>query len=112
MSGRDTINGMTAAESILSHVIEQVANMPSDSAFHARSAVMVVNRMVMEQLYKPSSKAYHLRVADVGIACRTLAEKPCLDKYEKQVYEAVERVAYDYYEAVMYHENMEAPLPF
>ena len=113
MSQRDTIDGKTAAEAILSRIIEQVANMPTDSAFHARSAVMVVNRMVVDKLYQPSSRAYHLRVSDVGAACMHLATRPYIDKYEKQVYEAVANTAKDYFDAVTYHENMEAPsLPF
>ena len=113
MSQRDTIDGKTAAEAILSRIIEQVANMPTDSAFHARSAVMVVNRMVVDKLYQPSSRAYHLRVTDVGIECKAMSERPYIDKYEKQVYEAVANTAKDYFDAVTYHENMEAPsLPF
>lgn len=112
MSQRDTIDGMTAAEAILSRIIEEVAHMPSDSAFHARQAIMIVNRMIMKKLYVPSDRPYHLRVMDIGGDCCSLAAKPCLDKYGKQVYQTVERVAYDYYETVEYHENMEAPLPF
>ena len=113
MSQRDTIDGKTAAEAILSRIIEQVANMPTDSAFHARSAVMIVNRMVVDKLYQPSSRAYHLRVSDVGVDCERLAAKPYIDKYEKQVYDAVAKTALDYHDAVEYHEHMEAPaLPF
>jgi hypothetical protein len=73
---------------------------------------MVVNRMVVKELYQPSERPYHLRVADIGTDCMYLSKKACLDKYEKQVYETVATIAHDYYEAVMYHEHMEAPLPF
>jgi hypothetical protein len=112
MSSRDTIDGMTAAETILSTIIEQVANFPTDSAHHARSAVMSINRVVAEHLFVQSDKPYHHRVLDVSLLCNTRSQKPYIDKYEQQVYKTAATTALDYYEAVMYHEHMEAPLPF
>jgi len=112
MSSRDTIDGMTAAETILSTIIEQVANFPTDSAHHARSAVISINHLVVDQLFKPSDKSYHHRVLDVSLVCNTRSQKPYIDRYEQQVYKTAATTALDYYEAVMYHEHMEAPLPF
>lgn len=112
MSQRDTINGMTAAESILTQSVELVANMPESSAFHARSATMQINRMVVSQLFKPSDKPYHHRVLKVAFLCKQAAKRDFIDNLEKQVFEATAETANDYYEAVMHHSNMEAPLPF
>jgi len=112
MSSRDTIDGRTAAEAILSSSIELVANMPADDAFHARSAVMQINRMVVTQLFTPSDKPYHHRVLKVSHFCKQAASRDFIDKYEKQVFDAAAVTAADFYEAIMHHSHMEAPLPF
>ena len=112
MSQRDTIDGKTAAESILTQAVELVANMPEDSAFHARTALMQINRMVATLLFKPSNKPYHHRVLKVAFMCRQASQRDYLDSLERQVYEAAAETATDFYDAVMHHANMEAPLPF
>lgn len=112
MSRRDTIDGKTAAEAILSNIIELVANMPESKAVHARSAIMLVNRMVAKHLFTPSDVPHHHRVATVSELCSQAAERPYIDSYEKQVYANAADTARDFYDAVMYHSNMEAPLPF
>ena len=111
MSQRDTINGRTGAEAILSGIIELVAHMPSAKAFHARMAIMQINRMVVAQLFTPSDKPYHHRVLKVAHVCNQEAAN-AYDKYEKQVFDLAAETATDFYDAVMHHSNMEAPLPF
>lgn len=112
MSQRDTIDGMTAAESILTQAITLVSDLPESQAFHARSAVMQINRMVVTQLFTSSDKPYHHRVLKVSHMCKQAASRDFIDRYEKQVFDAAAVTASDFYEAVMHHANMEAPLPF
>lgn len=111
MSQRDTIDGKTGAEAILSGIIELVAHMPSAQAFHARSAIMQINRMAVAHLFTPSSKPYHHRLLKVAHVCNQEAAT-AYDKYEKQVFDLAAETAIEFYDAVMHHSNMEAPLPF
>ncbi len=87
MSQRDTIDGKTAAESILTRTVELVANMPDASSFHARTALMQINRMVATLLFKNSDTPYHHRVMKVAFMCSQAAERDYIDRLERQVYE-------------------------
>lgn len=114
MGMRDTIDNMTAAEAIISKTIGYIyRDVPEQKGYHARSALFQINILVEGMLFRPSTEPYHHRVLTVANMCRQrVEEKPYMDFYEKKVYENAAQVAEDFYEAIMYHSNMEAPLPF
>lgn len=112
MSQRDTIDGKTAAESILTQAVELCANVPEPESFHARSALMQINRMVAAQLFTASNVPYHHRVLKVAYVCKEEASRPYIDRHEKNIFDSAAETAMDFYDAVMHHANMEAPLPF
>jgi len=111
---RDTIDNMTAAEAIISKTITCIyEDMPEQKSYHARTALFQINIMVSGLLFQPSNEPYHHRVLTVATTCKQIVEsQPYMDFYEKQVYLNAAQIAEDFYEAVMYHSNMEAPLPF
>lgn len=114
MGMRDTIDNMTAAEAIISKTTEYIyKDVPEKKGFHARSALFQINILVSGMLFRPSTEPYHHRVLTLATMFRQeVASKPYMDFYEKKVYENAANIAEDFYEAVMYHSNMEAPLPF
>lgn len=112
MEQRDTIDGKTGAESILTRCIELVANMPETETFHARMAVMNINRDIAKTLFRPSDTPYHVRCKEIANYWFQATQRNYIDRYEQEVYETAGQVALDFYVAVKYHEDMSAPLPF
>lgn len=112
MSQRDTIDGKTGAESILTSVLTAVSHMPEAHAFHARAAVYDVSKLCNQHLFQPSATPYAKRLNEVAKTCFAKAEQDYQDRYAKQTYMVAFDAAIDFYVAIVYHENMSAPLPF
>lgn len=114
MSRRDTIDSMTAGETILSTAVNAAMSVPHAKAHLSCIALASVTSWVQEFMFTPEA-------VNMITVCSVIGEKAehcakyTTDPDAKNVYERVYEAAYDFATTVAYHESMEAPadyLPF
>ena len=112
MSRRDTIDSMTAGETILSAAVNAAMSVPHSKSVHACVALCSVTRWVNKYICQPNCTDMVASTAYIG----ELAERDAGrtgDEFAQNVYIAVYQAAYDFSEALDHNLSMEAPsLPF
>jgi len=112
MSRRDTIDSMTAGETILSAAVNAAMSVPHAKSELACIALASVTSWVQQILFKPDAINMITICSVIGEKAEHAA-KYTTDHDAKNVYKVVFEAAYDFATTVAYHESMEAPsLPF
>ena len=112
MSRRDTIDSMTAGETILLAANNAALSVPEAKSHFAMMALVAVTRWVTERICQPKYRDMVAATAVIGERAE-YALKQTSDQYEYQVYAAVMQAAYDFSQALDYNLSMEAEsLPF
>jgi len=112
MSRRDSIDSMTAGETILLAANTAALSVPTSKSHFAMMALVSVTNWVREDICQPQHTNMVRAAAHIGERAEYLLKKT-QDEYEYQVYAAVMQAAYDFSETLDYNLSMEAPtLPF
>lgn len=112
MSRRDTIDSMTAGETILLAANNAALSTPVSKGHFALMALVAVTRWVTEGICQPQHTDMVRATADIRDAAEYAFDQS-QDVYEGQVYAAVMQAAHDFSNALDYNLSMEAPsLPF
>ena len=112
MSQRDTINSMTAGETILLAANNAALSVPCASNHFALMALVNVTKWVMEDICQPQHRDMVAATAHIGERAEYALDQHD-DVYAYQVYHAVMTAAYDFSQTLDYNLSMEAPsLPF
>ena len=112
MSRRDTIDSMTAGETILLAANNAALSVPEGENHFALMALVSVTRWVTERICQPKYKDMVMATFAISDMAWESAEKSS-DKYEYAVYTAVAEAAQDFSQALDYNLSMEAEsLPF
>lgn len=112
MSRRDTIDSMTAGETILLAANNAALSVPESKNHFALMALASVTRFVQLNICQPQHTDMVAAASAVGDWAEYRASD-CADDYEHQVYAAVSGAALDFAQTLDYNLSMEAPsLPF
>ena len=112
MSRRDTIDSMTAGETILLAANNAALSVPESKNHFAMMGLVRVTRWVTECICQPQYTDMVRQTALIYDHAEAAMDN-CRDVYEHQVYAAVMQAAHDFSNALDYNLSMEAPcLPF
>lgn len=112
MSRRDTIDSMTAGETILSAAVNAAMSVPHARSEHACIALCSVRRWVTNIICQPSSTDMVAAAREVGELAERAAGRTG-DEFAQNVYISTYQAAYDFSKTLDYNLSMEAvSLPF
>ena len=112
MSRRDTIDSMTAGETILLAAVNAAMSVPHSKSEHACIALCSVKRWVEQYICVPQTTNMVAAACYVGEKAEHFAGKTH-DEYAQDVFIAAYQAAYEFSEALDHNLSMEAvTLPF
>lgn len=112
MSRRDTIDSMTAGETILLAAVNAAMSSPHAKSIHACIALAGVSRKVRNGICQPHHTDMVAATSAIGEWAEHQAGRTS-DGWAQDVYIAVYQAAYDFSQTLDHNLSMEAPsLPF